>query len=89
MVKKAEKVICVFKKFIVSRDKEVFLKLYKQLVRPHLEYATCVWNPHFKMDITRIEQVQKRATKSIYGLEKLSYEEQLRSLNFRLGVTLP
>ena len=48
MVKKAEKVMCVLKKYIVSRDKEVFLTLSKQLVRPHLEYATCVWNTHFK-----------------------------------------
>ena len=61
----------------------MFLKLYKQLVRPHLEYATCVWNPHFKTNITRLEQVQKRAKKSFYGLEKLSYEEQLRSLNLK------
>ena len=74
--------MCVLKKYILSQYKEVFLKLYKQLVRPHLEYATCVWNPHFKTDITRLEQVQKKAPKSIYGLEKLSYEEQLRSLNF-------
>ena len=40
MVKKAEKVMCVLKKYIVSRDKEVFLELYKQLVRSHLEDAT-------------------------------------------------
>ena len=69
VVKKAEKVMCVLTKSIVSQDKEVFLKLHKHLVRPHLKYATCVWNPHFKTDITRLEQVQKRATKSIYGLE--------------------
>ena len=28
-------------------DKEMFLKLYKSLVRPDLEYATVIWSPHF------------------------------------------
>ena len=65
VVKKAECLMGIFKKFIASRDKVVFIRLYKQLIRPHLEYATCVWNPHFKRDIRMLEQVQRRATKCV------------------------
>ena len=81
VVKKAECLMGVPKKFIVSRDQVVFIRLYKQLIRPHLEYATCVWNPHFKRDIRMLEQVQRRATKCVHGLHHIPYEERLKILN--------
>lgn len=31
-------------------DQEMFLNLYKSIVRPHLEYATPVWSPFYKQD---------------------------------------
>ena len=40
----------------------MFLKLYKQLVCPHLEYACIIWNPWLKRDIQKIERVQHHAT---------------------------
>ena len=48
--------------------------------RPHLEYGATVWNPHFKKQITLIENVQRRATKQIPGLAHLSYLERLQLL---------
>ena len=32
-------------------DKEMFLNLYKSMVRPHLEYATQIWSPIYKKKI--------------------------------------
>ena len=62
-------------------DLRNFKKLFTALVRPHVEYAQSVWSPHWDKDITRIENVQRRATKQIPGLADLSYDDRLRSLH--------
>ena len=64
----------------MSRNKEVYLKLYKQIVRPHLEDAVCTWNPYFFRDIELIERVQHRATKCIEGMQSKSYADRLKLL---------
>ena len=37
--------------------------LYTPLVRPKLEYATPAWDPHFKCDVDKIEQLQRCAAR--------------------------
>ena len=39
--------------------------MYKALVRPHLETASAVWDPHVKSDIYKIEMVQRRAARFV------------------------
>ena len=75
--KKGNRILGMIKRTIVSRDKEIILKLYKTLVRPHLEYCIQAWNPHLRQDIELLEKVQHRATKMIKGYQGLSYEERL------------
>ena len=42
------------------RDRKVFLLLYKQFVRCHLEFAIPAWSPWLIQDIEILERVQKK-----------------------------
>jgi ribonuclease P/MRP protein subunit RPP40 len=63
------------------RDRHIFLRLYKQYVRPHLEFSTPAWAPWAEGDRNCLEKVQQRAIKMVSGLKSKIYEERLRELN--------
>jgi hypothetical protein len=62
------------------RDRHVFVRLYKQYVRPHLEFATQVWSPWTAADKECLERVQRRAVRMVSGIAAKEYEGQLREL---------
>jgi hypothetical protein len=62
------------------RDRHVFVKLYKQYVRPHLEFCTQAWAPWHEEDKLILEKVQQRAVKMVSGLRAESYEDRLKEL---------
>ena len=46
-----------------------------------MEYNSVVWSPDLKRDIDAIEKVQRRFTKRLAGLKKLSYGHRLKLVN--------
>ena len=57
---------------------KLIIRMYKAIVRPHLEYCIQAWRPYRKKDIDTLDRIQRRATKMIPKLRDLSYEECLR-----------
>ncbi|KFQ59715.1 hypothetical protein N334_03899, partial [Pelecanus crispus] len=81
----AQKANCILgciKRSMTSGSREAILPLYSALVGPHLEYCIQLWGPKHKNDMDLLEQVQRRATKMIRGLEHLSYEGRLRDMGW-------
>ena len=79
-VQKANNIMGVIRRTYVYLDVQSFKLLYKSLVRPHLEYAAPIWDPHYKKDKKQLESVQRRATSQIPSLKEFTYEERLCKL---------
>ena len=63
IVSKANRILGLIKRNFKYLDENSFLNLYKTLVRPLLEYASPVGNPHQMKYVKLIEGVQRRGTK--------------------------
>jgi hypothetical protein len=62
------------------RDRHIFIRLYVQYVRPHLEFASPAWSPWQEADKECLEKVQKRAVSMVSGLSSAQYEDRLKEL---------
>jgi hypothetical protein len=77
---KATSIVGIIRRTFTFLDEDMFVKFFKGLVRPHLEYASLAWTPTTIKETKDIEAVQRRATKQIPTLKNLEYEERLRKL---------
>jgi len=72
--------------FIKHNSPDLMVRLYKSLVRPHLEYSSPVWNPHYRKDKLLSERVQHRFTMLFEDLKNLplwSLEERRNRAGYR------
>ena len=62
-------------------EPQMLHNLYTALIRPHLDYACVIWNPHKLGDIRILEQVQSSATRTCSPLRYPPYNDWLIALN--------
>ena len=79
-VNKANRILGMLSRTFVSREAGIWKQLYISMVRPHLEYAFQVWSPFLEGDISKLEKIQKKATKIPNKLKNMSYEYRLKAL---------
>ena len=80
-IKKSTNMSYLISRTITHKYADIMIPLFKALVRPTLEYANVVWFPSKRKDINTLEDVQRRFTKRIVGMNELSYEDRLKKLN--------
>ena len=67
----------LYRRFYGHVGPDVFLLFYLTYVRPHLEYAAVVWDPHQQGLITALENVQKFALRACTRNWKSDYNTLL------------
>ena len=80
-INKANQMIGLIKRTFTYLNKDILLKLYKSLVRPHLEYGNMIWYPLLKRQSIAVEKVQRRATNLLQECKNLDYGQRLSYLN--------
>ena len=84
-IKKCNSTLAFLKRNLSRSPQFVKEKCYTALVRPKLEYACAVWDPHHQNHIDDLEKVQKRAARFVtnnYKMETGNTQFNLDSLEW-------
>ena len=73
----------LYRRFYKHAAPATLRTLYTALIRPHLEYAVPVWDPHLCKDIDALESVQRFATKICTKSWNTNYQYRLGKLRLQ------
>lgn len=82
---KANKTLGFIRRNLGKCPADIRDRAYKTLVRPHLEYASAVWDPYRQHQIHKIEMIQRRAARFVnntYSREPGTVTNILQSLGW-------
>jgi len=60
---KASRSLGLIKRNLWNCPRKVRETAYTSIVRPTLEYASALWDPHYKKDVSTLERVQRKAAR--------------------------
>ena len=78
---KARKIIGLLYRQFNRANSGTLLQLYLAMVRPHLEYASPVWNPLIQKQVKMIEDVEKFAMRVVTRRWNAGYQELLNMVS--------
>ena len=79
---KARRVVgLIYRQYYQYSTPETLNQLYVSFVRPHLEYAAPIWDPHLQKDIDKLEKVQKFALRMCTKNWMAGYDDLLTCCN--------
>jgi len=82
MCNKAIKMLEMINRTIRCKERRIIVRLYKSLVKSHLEYCVSAQSPHYlKEKKELLKRVQHRFTRMFKDLRQRNYGERLKSLN--------
>ena len=62
---KANRTLGLVRRNIKTNNQEIKTVAFNTLVRPVLDYASSVWDPHLQKDIAKVQAVQRRAARYV------------------------
>ena len=65
----------------VCRSADFMVTLFISHIRPTIEYCSSVWNVGYLLDVRKLESLQRRWTREVYGMQQLDYPTRLRRLS--------
>ena len=77
---KANQILAVIRRSFELIDETTLPRLYKALVRPHVEFGNVAWGPFNRAYQLLVERVQRRATRLVASVKHRPYEERLEVL---------
>ena len=60
-------------------------KCYNSLVRPILDYGSCVWDPHLVTQTQKLEKIHKRAARFVTGNHLMEHRNMKKILTLLAG----
>ena len=78
---KAKKIIGLCRQYYQHSNTDTLKQLYISSVRPHLEYATAVWDPHLQKDVNKLKKVKTFALRMCTKNWTADYNSLLTTCN--------
>ena len=70
----------IIRRAFKMRNTDLPWMAFQVYVKPKIMFASSVWSPQLRCDVTAIERIQRRFIKAFPDLAQLSYEQRLKTL---------